>query len=85
MNTFAGSLKMCGMEEKVIRRLLYFGTLEWGATTLQRVDALRKHVDHVYAVDQRIFQDEYPGRSSWQRLQIRVGGDLSYVRLHLHY
>jgi spore maturation protein CgeB len=54
-------------------RLLYIGTLEWGCTSLQRMEALRASTEHLYAVDLRIFQGEYLSRSAQTRIQMRLG------------
>jgi spore maturation protein CgeB len=54
-------------------RMLYFGPLEWGATSLHRLEGIRPWVEHLYALDQRIFIDEYVTRSFWIRLQLRLG------------
>jgi hypothetical protein len=54
-------------------KMLYFGTLEWGSTCLQRLEGLRASVPDIYAVDQRILIGEYLTRSPWQRLQMRLG------------
>jgi len=54
-------------------RLLYVGTLAWGSTTLQRMEALRAWTDHLYAVDLRIFEGEYLTRPPWIRIQMRLG------------
>jgi hypothetical protein len=57
----------------MIKRLLYFGTLEYTSINYQRLEALRTLVEHIYAVDMRIFQTEMTKRSKWLRLQIRLG------------
>ena len=54
-------------------KVLYFGTLDWGSTSLQRLEGLRAAGAQVYGVDQRIFAGEYLRRSPWQRLQMRLG------------
>ena len=54
-------------------RLLYFGPLNWGSTSLQRMEALHKCVDHVYGVDDRIFCGEYVTRNPFLRFQLRFG------------
>ncbi len=53
--------------------VLYFGTLEWGSTSLFRMQSLSKCVERLYAVDTRIVLQEYVTRSNWQRIQIRLG------------
>lgn len=54
-------------------RILYFGTLGWGGTSLQRCEALRR-VAHVYAVDTRRFVPEVGwGRRPWHSLAHRLG------------
>jgi spore maturation protein CgeB len=55
------------------RRVLYYGTLEWGSTSLLRMQALHGLVPDLYAVDMRITEGEYIFRTVWQRLQIRTG------------
>ena len=54
-------------------RVLYAGTLEWGSTSLQRLEAIRACADHVYATDLRFLEGEYLTRSPWQRIQMRLG------------
>ncbi len=53
-------------------RLLYFGTLEWGCTSLQRAETLRGLVDSYYAVDNRRLLPEYTDRSWATRLAVRL-------------
>jgi hypothetical protein len=54
-------------------KILYFGTMEWGSTSLQRFEALQASANHVYGVDVRMFLGEYVRRSAWTRMQIRLG------------
>ncbi len=54
-------------------RVLYVGTLQWGSTSLQRMESLRGCVAHLYATDVRFLQGEYGTRSVWQRVQLRCG------------
>lgn len=54
-------------------KLLYFGTLEWGSTSLMRMEAIRSLVDHVYSVDMRIIIDNHLNRSNWIKIQQRLG------------
>lgn len=54
-------------------KILYFGTLGWGGTSLQRCEALRR-VARVYAVDTRRFVPEVGwGRRPWHSLALRLG------------
>lgn len=54
-------------------KLLYFGTLAEGTTSLQRLEALHRLAGHLYAVDQRLFIGDYPTRTLWVRIQLRAG------------
>ncbi len=54
-------------------RLLYAGALEWGTTSLQRMEIIRGLVEHVYAVNLSSLQGEHLTRSTWARLQVRLG------------
>ena len=53
-------------------RLLYFGTLAWGSTSLQRFKALCSLIKDIYGVDSRIYLDDYLFRSALKRVQIRL-------------
>lgn len=54
-------------------KLLYFGTLEWGSSSLYRMETIRSLVDHVYSVDMRIMIDNHLNRSNWIKIQQRLG------------
>ena len=54
-------------------RLLYAAALEWGTTSLQRMEIIRGLVEHVYGVNLSSVQGEYLTRSTWARLQMRLG------------
>lgn len=54
-------------------RILYFGTLEWGCTSLQRADGLRNLAGAFYAVDTRRLLPEYTERGALTRLAVRLG------------
>ena len=65
-------------------RLLYFGTLEWGCTSLQRAETLRGLVDGYCAVDNRRLLPEYTDRSWATRVAVRLGSP-RLVRRHRSY
>ena len=54
-------------------KILYFGSLEWGSTCLQRLEAISSLGNHIYAVDQRIFYDDTIFLGLFLRLQRRLG------------
>ena len=54
-------------------RMLYWGSLDWGSTSLMRFKGLESTVSHAYAVDNRAAFGDYLTRNNWIRLQLRMG------------
>ncbi len=54
-------------------RMLYYGTLDWGSTSLQRSECLRRIATEFYAVDNRQVLPEYHNRPILTRIRMRVG------------
>ena len=53
-------------------RVLYWGSLSWGSTSLARFRAMTQLADDVYGVDSSALLGEYLYRSVVQRVQIRL-------------
>jgi hypothetical protein len=53
-------------------RVLFFGTLEWGSTSLQRARALGTLADDIHLLDNRIALEEYINRGRIDRLKVRA-------------
>jgi spore maturation protein CgeB len=53
-------------------RLLYWGALSWGSTSLARMRALATLVGDCYAINSRELLGEYLYRTLWQRIKYRV-------------